>query len=82
MASRIQVNVEKTFDRGPQYPYLEVQVSFEEKASSPKDLSLASVIISLPKAKVGGISFDEMRAMALSKAVEFMEDCIKGSGIR
>ena len=82
MASKIQVNVEKMFDRDPRYGFLEVQVNFEEKDSSAKDTNLAYVIISLPKAKVGSMSFDEIRAMALSKAVSFMEDCIKNSGVK
>jgi hypothetical protein len=79
MQSKIQVNVEKTFDRGPQYPYLEVQVNFEEKSSTAKALSFASVIVSLAKAEVGSVSFDEIRSMALSRALLFMENCIKSS---
>jgi hypothetical protein len=39
-------------------------------------------MVPLPKAEVGSMSFDEIRAMAISKAVSFMEDCIKSSGIR
>jgi len=77
MQSKIQVNVEKTFDRGPQYPFLEVQVNFEEKSSTAKDLSLAYVIVSLAKAQVGSMSFEEIRTSALSKALSFMEYCIK-----
>jgi hypothetical protein len=81
MPSGMQVNVEKTFDRGSQYPFLEVQVNFEEKASSAKDLSLAYVIVSLAKGEIGNKSFDEIRAMALSKALAFMEKCIKNSAV-
>ena len=82
MASRIETNVEKTLDRGPTYGFLEVQVSFEEKGSPDKGISFAQVIVPLAKAEVGSISFDEIRAMALSKALSFMEDCIKSSGTR
>ena len=82
MQSKIQVNVEKTFDRGPQYPFLEVQVNFEEKSSTDKALSFASVIVSMAKADVGSMSFDEIRAMALSQALSYMEDCIKSSSKR
>lgn len=77
MPSGIQVNVEKMFDRGPQYPFLEVQVNFEEKSSSVNDLSFAYVIVSLAKGEAGSMSFDEIRAMAMSKALSFMENCIK-----
>lgn len=79
MPSRIQVNVEKTFDRGPHHPFLEVEVTFEEKASPSKTLGLASVIVSLPKVEVGSLSFDEIRKAALSKALSFMESCLKNS---
>jgi hypothetical protein len=82
MPSGIQVNVEKTFDRGPQYPFLEVQVNFEEKSSSDKDLSLAYVIVPLAKSEVGSMSFDEIRTMALSKALSFMGKCIENCAIR
>ena len=84
MASRIEFNVEKTFDRSPSYGFLEVQVSFEEKASPDpaKGPSSAYVIVSLAKAEAGSMSFDEIRAMALSKARSFMEDCLKSSGVR
>ena len=84
MASRIEINVEKTFDRGPRYGFLEVQVSFEEKASPTpaKGATSAYVIVSLIKAEVGSKSFDEIRAMALSKALSFMEDCLKSSEVR
>jgi hypothetical protein len=81
MASRIEINVEKTFDRGPTYGFLEVQVNFEGKAS-PEGMSFGQVMVPLPKAEVGSMSFDQIRAMALSKAISFMEDCIKSSGIR
>ena len=81
MASKIEINVEKTFDRGSTYGFLEVQVSFEEKASPAQGMSFAQVMVPLPKAEVGSMSFDQIRAMALSKAISFMEDCIKGSGI-
>jgi len=82
MTSKIQVNVEKTFDRGPRYPFLEVQVNFEEKSTPVKDLCFANVIVSLAKTEVGSMSFDEIRAKAVSKALSFMEDCIKSSGSR
>ncbi len=81
MPSTIKVNVEKMFDRGPEYPFLEVQVNFEEKSLSVKDLSLSYVIVSLAKSEVGSMSFDEIRAMAMSKALLFMAECIKNSGI-
>jgi hypothetical protein len=81
MASRITINVEKMLDRGPEYGFLEVQVNFEEKASPVKGMSFASVIVPLAKAEAGSMSFDEIRSMALSKAISFMDDCIKGSGI-
>jgi hypothetical protein len=80
MASKIQVNVEKMFDRGTQHGFIEVQVNFEEKASPAKGVSFASVIVSLAKADVGSMSFDEIRTMALSKALSFMEECTKSCG--
>lgn len=79
MASKIRINVEKTFDRGPTYGFLEVQVSFEEEASRGKGMNFAQVMVPLPKAEVGNMSFDQIRAMALSKAISFMEDCVKSS---
>ncbi len=79
MASRIEINVEKMFDRGPKYGLLEVQVTFEQKASPDGTASLAYVVVSLPKAEVGKISFDQIRAMALTKAYEFMNECLKNS---
>jgi hypothetical protein len=82
MASRIEMNVEKTFDRGPTYAFLEVQVSFEEKAPPVNGMSFGQVMVPLPKAEVGKMSFDEIRAMALSKAILFMEGCIKSFGTR
>jgi hypothetical protein len=82
MASKIGINVEKTFDRGPTYGFLEVQVSFEEKTSPAKGMSFGQVMVPLPKAEVGSMSFDQIRAMAIAKAISFMEDCIKSSGIR
>jgi hypothetical protein len=84
MASRIEINMEKTLDRGPKYGFLEVQVSFEEKESPAlaKGASMAYVIVPLAKAEVGSMSFDEIRAMALSRALSFMEDCLKNSGTR
>jgi len=77
--ARIEINVEKMLDRGPKYGFLEVQVSFEEKPSPVKGMSLASVIISLPKAEVGSMSFDQIRSVALSKARSFMEECVKNA---
>lgn len=82
MASRIQVSVEKMFDRGHQYAFLEVQVNFEREASATQGPSFASVIVSLPKAKVGSMSFDEIRTMARSEALAFLEDSIENSGVR
>ena len=84
MASRIEISVEKTFDRGPKHGFLEVQVNFEENTSPApaKGTSLAYVVVSLAKAEAGSMSFDEIRAMALSKAISFMEDCLKSSGTR
>ena len=79
MASRIEINVEKTFDRGPTYGYLEVQVSFEEKAPTAQGMSFAQVMVPLAKAEVGRMSFDDIRAVALAKAISFMADCIKSS---
>jgi hypothetical protein len=80
MALKIQVNVEKIFDRGIQHGFIEVEVNFEEKASPAKGVSFASVIVSLAKAEVGSMSFDDIRAMALSKALSFMGDCTKSCG--
>ncbi len=74
---KIDINVEKTLDRGPRYGFLEVQVSFEQQTSQEKAVNLASVIVSLPKVEVGSISFDEIRKMALAKALSFMEECIR-----
>ena len=81
MGSKIEFNVEKTFDRGPKYGFLEVQVSFEEKAPTDKGVSFGQVVVPLPKAEVGSMSFDQIRTMALAKAISFMETCIKNSGI-
>ncbi len=81
MTPRIEINVEKTFDRGPTYGFLEVQVSFEEKAPHVKGLRLGQVMIPLPKAEVGSMTFDQIRALALAKAISFLGDCIKSSGI-
>jgi hypothetical protein len=64
MASKIEINVEKTFDRGATYGFLEVQVSFEEKASSDKGMSFGQVMAPLPKAEAGSMSFYEIRASA------------------
>jgi hypothetical protein len=82
MASRIEVNVEKMLDRGPEHGFLEVQVNFEEKAPIAKGVSFASVIVPLAKGEAGKMSFDELRAMALSKAISFMEECTKRSDKR
>jgi hypothetical protein len=79
MASKTKVYVEKMLDRGPEYGFLEVQVNFEEEASAVKGMSFAYVIVPLSKAEVGNMLFDEIRAMALCKALSFMEDCIKNS---
>ena len=81
MASRIEINVEKVFDRGPKYGFLEVQVSFEEQGSPAKGMSFAQVIVLLAKTEVGSLSFEEIRAMALSKALSFMENCVKNTDI-
>ncbi len=77
---KIQMNVEKTFDRGPTYGFLEVQVSFEEKASPAKGVSFGQVMVPLLKAEVGNMSYDQIRTMALSKAISFMEECVKSFG--
>lgn len=74
MASKIQISVEKTFDRGPEYGYLEVQVNFEGKATTTRGPCFASVIVSLPKPKVGSMSFDEIRKMARAEAISFLEE--------
>jgi len=79
MASKTKVYVEKMLDRGPEYGFLEVQVNFEEEPSATKGASFAFVIVPLAKAEVGSMSFDEIRAIALSKALSFMEDCTKSS---
>ncbi len=77
MASRIQINVEKTLDRGPKYGFLEIQVSFEEKESPDKGAHFAYVIVPLSKSEAGNMSFDQIRTKALSEAVSFMEACVK-----
>lgn len=77
MASKIQISVEKTFDRGQEYGYLEVQVNLEAKATTTRGPCFASVIVSLPKPKVGSMSFDDIRAMARAEAISFMEECGK-----
>lgn len=81
MASRIEWNVEKTFDRGPKYGILEVQVTFEEKPppGSSEGVSFAQVVVPLAKAEVGRMPFDEIRLRALSKALSFMLDCVKSA---
>ncbi len=58
-----------------------MQVSFEEKAPHVKGLRLGQVMIPLPKAEVGSMTFDQIRALALAKAISFLGDCIKSSGI-
>ena len=80
MASKIQINVEKMLDRGPTYGFIEVQVSFEEKAPPDKGMNLAYIMVSLAKTEVGSMSLDQIRAMALSKALSFIEECVKSSG--
>ncbi len=77
--AKIEVNVEKVLDRGPKYGFIEAQVSFEEKSPHAQGISFASVIVPLAKAEVGSIPFDQVRSMALSKALSFMEECIKNS---
>ncbi len=81
MASRIEINVERMLDRGPKFGFLEVQVSFEEQGSPAKGISFAHVIVPLPKAEVGKMSFDDIRSMALSKARSFMENCAKNTDV-
>ncbi len=73
--ARIRMNVEKILDRGPKFGWVEVQVNFEKQASSDEEMALASVIISLPKADVGKLSLDEIRARALAKALSFTQEC-------
>lgn len=82
MPSRIVANVEKMLDRGPEYGFLEAQINFEEKATPAKGMSFASVIVSLAKTEVGGMTFDEIRAAALLKALSFLEACLKKPGTR
>ena len=84
MASRIEHNVEKMFDRGPTYGFLEVQVGFEEKAlpGAAQGVGFAQVIVSLAKAEVGSMSFDKIRVMALAKALSFMTECIKSASAK
>ena len=79
MALKTKVYVERMLDRGPEYGFLEVQVNFEEEPSGAKGASFAFVIVPLPKTEVGGMSLDEIRALALSEAISFMKDCTKGS---
>ena len=81
MASRIEINVDKTYDRGPMHGFLEVEVSFEEKAppGSDQGIGFAQVIVPLPKAEEGGKTFDQIRVMALAKALSFMSECIKSA---
>lgn len=81
MASRIEINVERMLDRGPKFGFLEVQVSFEEQGSPAKGISFAHVIVPLPKAEVGKLTFDEIRAMALAKARSFIEACAKNTEV-
>ncbi len=80
METRIEISVDKMVDRGPKYGFIEVQVTFEEKATPSAGIGLAYGVVPLPKAEVGSRSFDEVRAMALSKALSFMRTCLKGSG--
>lgn len=77
MALRAKVYVERMLDRGPEYGFLEVQVDFEEEPSATKGASFAFVVVPLAKAEVGSMPLDEIRAMALSKALSFMEECTK-----
>ena len=79
MAGRIEYNVEKMYDRGPKYGVLEVQVTFEEKSptGSEEGGGFVQVVIGLPKSQVGNKSFEEIRGIALSKAVSFMAECVK-----
>ncbi len=84
MASKIEINVEKMYDRGPKSGFLEVQVTFEEKGPphSDKGPGFAQVIVLLPKTEVGSVSFDQIRAMALSKALSFVQECLKSCSTR
>ncbi len=81
MAGRIEYNVEKLYDRGPKYGILEAQVTFELKdpTGPGEGGGFAQVIVLLPKVKVSTMSFEEIRAEALSKAVSFMAECVKSA---
>jgi hypothetical protein len=79
MALKTKVYVERMLDRGPEYGFLEVQVNFEEEPSATKGTHFAFVVVSLAKTEVGGMPLDDIRALALSKALSFMKDCTKGS---
>lgn len=79
MALKTKVYVERMLDRGPEYGFLEVQVNFEEEPSAAKGASFAFVVVSLAKTEVGSMSLDDIRALALSKALSFMKDCTKSS---
>ncbi len=81
MAGRIEFNVEKIYDRGPKYGIIEAQVTFEHKdpTGSEEGGGFAQVIVLLSKVKVGKMSFEEIRAMALAKAVSFMAECVKSA---
>jgi hypothetical protein len=62
-----------------------VQVSFEEKPppGSSEGISFAQVVVPLAKAEVARMPFDDIRALAVSKALAFMLECIKaGSASR
>ncbi len=84
MASKIDISVDKTYDRGPKHGFLEVEVTFEEKVSpgSERGVGFAQVIVALPKAEVGGMTFDQIRAKAMAQAFSFMAECLKSLGNR
>ncbi len=82
MSSRIEITVEKIVDRGPKFGFLEVQVTFEEKALPDRGIGLGYVVVPLSKADTGDKTFEEIRAMAVWKATTFLERCIKSAASR
>ncbi len=78
--TRIETSVDKVVDRGPKYGFIEVQVSFEEKAQPDRGIGLAYVVVPLRKADVGTKTYEEIRTMAVAMARSFLERCVKTSG--
>lgn len=79
MTSRIIFNIENMLDRGSEYGFLVAQVDFEKEAWPAKGMSFASVIVPLAKTEAGSMTFNEIRAAALSKTLSFMVNCQKNS---